>query len=89
MLTGENKLVHSNTFPITYGTAQGSCLNPLLFVIFCNDINLLPTYGKLILFADDTTLINHHQNRNFLGYMMTHDMNLFSDWFKANQLSLL
>ena len=88
VLTGENRLVYSDTFPITYGTAQGSCLGPLVFMIFCNDVNLLPTYGKLILFADNTTLINHHQNRNFLGYMMTHDMNLLSDWFKVNQLSL-
>ena len=60
VLIGENKLVYSNTFPVTYGTAQGSCLGPLVFMIFCNDVNLLPTYWKLILFVDDTTLINHH-----------------------------
>ena len=68
--------------------AQGSCLGSLLFILFCNDIYLLPIYGTLILFADDTTLFNHHQNRKFLSFMMTHDMSILDDWFRANQLSL-
>ena len=83
-------------FSVSYGTAQGSCLGPLLFVLFCNDIHLIYgqlilihlIYSPLILSADDTTLFNHHRNRNFLNYMMTHNMNLLADWFKANQLSL-
>ena len=83
-----NQIVYSEKFNITYGTAQGSCLGPLLFILFCNDIYLLPIYGTLILFADDTTLFNHHQNRKFLGFMMTHDMSILDDWFRANQLSL-
>ena len=83
-----NKLVYSKKFNISYKTAQGSCLSPLLFIIFCYDIHLLPTYGNLILFADDTTLFNHHSNKNFLGYMMEHDLNLLDDWFRANLLSL-
>ena len=78
----------STPFQITYGTAQGSCLGPLLFIIFSNDIHLLPIYGHLILFADDTTLINHHQNPRFLDYATQHDMAILHDWFKANHLSL-
>ena len=60
---------------------------PLLFILFCNDIYLLP-YGHLILFADDTTLICMHRNRTFLEYSLTHDMELLNAWLKANQLSL-
>ena len=55
-----NKTVYSEKFNISYGTAQGSCLGPLLFTLSCNDIHLIPMYGQLILFADDTTLFNHH-----------------------------
>ena len=73
-----NNTVHSEKFNITYGSAQGSCLGLLLFILFCNNIHLIPLYGHFILFADDMTLFNHHQNRNFLNYMMTHDNNLLS-----------
>ena len=58
------------------------------FLYFFNDIHNLPLYGKLILFVDDTTLINHHRHRGFLSYCLTHDMELLNDWFKAYQLSL-
>ena len=60
-----NVTTYSEKYDITFGTAQGSCLGPLLFVIFCNDIYMLPIMGNLILFADDTTLIETHRNRKF------------------------
>ena len=36
--TGSNKTVKSDSYDITYGTAQGSCLGPLLFIIFMTTI---------------------------------------------------
>ena len=86
--TGPNKTVKSDSFDITYGTAQGSCLGPLLFIIFMNDIHLLPLYSNVILFANDTTIFNGHKSQNFLKYTLEHDLNLMIDWFKANKLSL-
>ena len=83
-----NKITYSDKFEITYGTAQGSCLGPLLFIIFCNDIHLLPLYGHLILFADDTTLINSQKTNGLLHFTMEHDSRILSEWFKVNQLSL-
>ena len=80
--------VKSGTFDITYNSAQGSCLRPLLFILFCNDIQLLPTYSKIILFADDTTLLYSHKNAKFLKYTLEHDISLLSEWYKANKLSL-
>ena len=86
--TVENKIMRSNTYNITYETAQGSCLGPLLFILFINDIHLLPIYSRLILFADDTSILSHHKSKQFLKYMITHDMEILTNWFKANQLSL-
>ena len=63
-----NKVIYSKLVDISYGTAQGSCLGPLLFIVFCNDIHLLPMMGDLILFADDTTLFNKQKNQNLLEY---------------------
>ena len=86
--TGKGKNTYSEPFHITYGMAQGSCLGPLLFILFCNDIQFLPLFGKLILFADNTTLINHHKNKKFLDFAMVNDLEILIECFKANQLSL-
>ena len=83
-----NVTTYSEKYDVTFGTAQGSCLGPLLFIIFCNDIYMLPIMGKLILFADDTTLIETHRNRKLLDYAVCHDMLLLMDWFTANKLML-
>ena len=87
-MVSQNRLVYSEPYQITYGTAQGSCLGPLLFILFCNDIYNLPLYSHLILFADDTTMVNSHKNLNYLEYMMYHDLTILLEWFSANQLSL-
>ena len=86
--TADKSIIKSDTFNVTYGTTQGSCLGPLLFILYMNDIYLLPTYCRIILFADDTTLYNCHRKIHFLKYMIEHDIDMIIDWFKANQLSL-
>ena len=86
--TSPDTVTYSESYHITYGTAQGSCLGPLLFILFCNNIKLLPLYGKLVLFTDDTTLLNTHSSKNFLQYLIVHDIDILMSWFKANQLSL-
>ena len=83
-----NHVSYSNCYDITYGTTQGSCLGPLLFILFCNDVQYLPLYGHLILFADNTTLLSSQRSIKFLKYTLQHDMELLIQWFKANQLSL-
>ena len=86
--TGPGNTTYSEPLKIEYGTTQGSCLGPLLFILFCNDLKYLPLYGQLILFADDTTLLNHQKNKVFLHVTLQHDMEMLSKWFNANQLSL-
>ena len=86
--TADHEIIRSDNFDISYGTAQGSCLGLLLFIIFMNDIYLLPTFSKIILFVDDTTLINSSKNVHFLKYSLEHDMSILTDWYHANQLSL-
>ena len=86
--TSENNTTYSDAFDISFGTAQGSCLGPLFFLLFCNDIHLLPLYSQLILFTYDTTLFNSHKSEKFLEYMLNCDLEILLDWFNANQLSI-
>ena len=72
--TKPGEVTYSSTFSITYGTTQGSCLGPLLFIVFCNDVQLLSLFGSLILLADDTTLTNSHRSEKFLQYVINHDL---------------
>ena len=78
----------SNTYPIDYGTPQGSCLGPLIFLIFANDMSLHITNVDIIQFADDTSLLFGHHNRNYLKYCIERELENLQDWFYANKLTL-
>ena len=83
-----NGTEYSEWYNIEYGTLQGSCLGSLLFLIFCNDLYENLEYLKCIQFADDTTLYFGHKNKAFVLCCLEHDLEIISDWFKANKLTL-
>ena len=57
---------YSSSYDVNYGTPQGSCLGPLLFLIFTNDLYRNLENCSAILFADDTTVYKGHRNKNYL-----------------------
>ena len=58
-----------NNQPETHTSArkQGSCLGPLIFLLFTNDLHKQIENCNTILFADDTTLYKTHRNLNYLN----------------------
>ena len=82
--TGTKSEFHS----IHYGTPQGSCLGPLIFLLFINDLHLNLSMSECIQFADDTTLVFVHRNQNYLRYCMESELAIVQDWFNANRLTL-
>ena len=87
-VSSTGKCEHSNYMPLTYGAPQGSCLGPLIFLIFTNDLNKQIENSNTILFADDTTLYKTHRNLNYLKWCLEDDMTRLSDWFRANKMSM-
>ena len=84
----DNGYCYSDYHKIEYGTPQGSCLGPLLFLVYTNDIHIHLEYTKCILFADDTTLYFSHKNLNYLKFCIEFDLGNIIDWFRSNGLTL-
>ena len=84
---------HGNTIlserkQCNYGTPQGSCMGPLLFLIFCNDLHLNLQFLNSIQFADDTTVYISHRSRSYIKFCLSSDLEAIQDWFRANSLTL-
>ena len=62
-------------------------MGPILFLIFFNDLPC-STLLKVLLFADDITLIASGKNLSELVNFMNHELKKISAWFRANQMVL-
>ena len=87
-VVGTGKIEYSAYQEIKFGAPQGSCLGPLIFLIFTNDLYQHVKYSSTILFADDTTLHKTHRNLDYLKSCLEHDLTQLLDWFQANKLTL-
>ena len=84
----DHKTQYSSLYDVEFGTPEGSCLGPLLFLLFTNDLYLNIDQCSTILFADDTTVYKSHRNTRYLKWCIEQDLMSISDWFKANRLTL-
>ena len=72
-------LVYSKPYDIEYGTPQGSCLGPLLFLLFTNDLHLHLMYSSCILFADDTTIFYSGKSIRYIEWCIREDLKILQD----------
>ena len=78
----------SNEYEVNCGTPQGSCLGPLIFLIFVNDLHLNLVDSLCVQFADDTTLLFQAKSKIYLQFIVESELNRIQDWFNANRLTL-
>jgi hypothetical protein len=80
----------SQSHVVTHGVVQGSCLGPLLLLIFMNAVGSLPLSGQLFLYADDALLINIHDPKqsDSASARIRGDMSMIVDLFCQRGLLL-
>ena len=87
-ISSSGQMEYSQYKPIKYGAPQGTCLGPLLFLIFTNDLHKQLHHCSSILFADDSTLYKSHRNLVYLQWCVQDDMNRIMKYFRINKLTL-
>ena len=80
--------VNSSYKTINCGVPQGSILGPLLFILYINDLSAVSKILTSVLFADDTTLVDHDSNLTTLINRFNTELVNIVNWLNANKLSL-
>ena len=67
---------------------KGSVLEPLLFLIYINDLNHAIKFCKVHHFADDTNLVYFNKSVYKLNKHINIDMKNLFNWLNAHKMSL-
>ena len=78
----------SETFPISIGVAQGSGLEPLLFVICIKYLHNIVKYSDIHHFTDDTNLLYASKSIKDINRKVNFDLKNIIYWLRANKISL-
>ena len=80
--------VSSNVSDINCGVPQGSCLGPLLFLTYINDLPFSLEKAHVSMYADDTTISHSSMSLEDLQHDLNCDLSNLQYWLHGNKLSL-
>ena len=80
--------ITSNFENITCGVPQGSCLGPLLFLLYINDLPCVLKCSKVTMYADDTSLAHSAKDIEDITSTMNAELENLKVWLHGNKLSL-
>ena len=77
----------SMTSEVMCGIPQGSCLGPLLFIAYLNDLKQCLKYSQASIYADDTNVTNVPTDVEELVFEAQQELLNLSEWMRINKLS--
>ena len=80
--------VDSNVGEIEVGVPQGSCLGPLLFLVYINDLPQAVQDSSVTMYADYTSLCHQSNHLTQLNKAINSDLKKLETWLHGNKLSL-
>ena len=78
----------SATDSITCGVPQGSCLGPLLFLVYINDLPSCLKNSLVSMYADDTSIYYASESVSEINQAVNADLEALKGWLERNKLSL-
>ena len=73
---------------IDIGVPQGSCLGPLLFLVYINDLPIAIKNSKTSRYADDTSIYRCSKDMPQLNKEINENLEKLDEWLIGNKLSL-
>ena len=67
---------------------QGSCLGPLLFLLYINDLQFALKKAKATMYADDTAISYSSDTSDELDLVINEELSCIEKWLQGNKLSL-
>ena len=80
--------MNSQIDDISYGVPQGSVLDPLLFLIYINDLNNAIKFSYIRHFTDDTNILYRNKSLRKINQRINFDLRNTNEWLRANRIAL-